>query len=108
VGGKVLIANGVEDHVHMLCSLKPQHAVAEVVKTLKGASSAWFNREAGKGTVHWQDGYGAFTVSLSQKDATYAYIAAQEEHHRTRTFAEEYEAFLVRHGIDFDPRFHLD
>jgi putative transposase len=55
----------------------------------------------------WQDGYAAFTVSQSQRDDVQAYIRSQPEHHRTKTFAEEYRAFLARHRIDYGERYLL-
>ena len=108
LGGKALIINGVSDHVHVLCRLKSTPDVAEVVQALKGGSSAWFNGEAGLGSVHWQQGYGAFTVSWSQRNRVFRYIENQEAHHRKKSFAEEYEEFLHRHGVEFDERFVLD
>lgn len=105
---KALILNGVEDHVHVLCQLRPHHSVSEVIKSLKGSSSAWFNREGPGGVLHWQDGYGAFTVSLSNRDAVYQYIATQEARHRSQTFADEYEGLLRLNEIEYDARFHLD
>lgn len=108
VGGKALIINGVLDHVHVLCRLKSTPDVAEVVQALKGGSSAWFNREAELGSVHWQQGYGAFTVSWSQRDRVFRYIENQEAHHRRMSFEQEYVGFLQRHGVEFDERFVLD
>jgi REP element-mobilizing transposase RayT len=107
-GGKALIVNGVTDHVHLLCRLRSTPDVADVVQAIKGGSSAWFNKEANLGTIHWQEGYGAFTVSWSQRGRVYGYIKNQEEHHRQKTFAEEYEQFLIRHGVEYDRRFFLD
>jgi putative transposase len=107
-GGAALIINGVSDHIHILCRLKSKPDVADVVQAIKGGSSAWFNKEAGMGVLHWQEGYGAFTVSYSQRDRVYGYIEGQKAHHQKQSFAEEYESFLMKHGIDFDRRFFLD
>lgn len=107
-GGKALIINGAADHVHALFHMNSMPDLAEAMKQLKGSSSAWFNREPGLGRLRWQEGYGAFTVSHSQRGKVYKYIKNQEEHHRMKSFAEEYEEFLVKHGIAFDRRFFLD
>jgi REP element-mobilizing transposase RayT len=107
-GGKALIVNGVSDHVHILCRLRSKPDVADVVQAVKGGSSAWFNQEAGLGVLHWQEGYGAFTVSYSQQNRVYRYIQQQEAHHRERSFAEEYEEFLTKNGVEYDRRFFLD
>jgi REP element-mobilizing transposase RayT len=106
--GMALIINGVADHVHVLCRLKSKPDVAEVVQAIKGGSSAWFNKESGLGALHWQEGYGAFTVSYSQRDRVFRYIQNQEAHHRKQSFAEEFEAFLIKHGVEYDRRFFLD
>ncbi len=107
-GGKALIVNGVSDHVHILCRLKSKPDDAEVVQAIKGGSSTWFNKEVGLGRLYWQEGYGAFTVSYSQQERVYEYIKEQESHHRKVTFEEEFEGFLIKHGVEFDRRFFLD
>jgi REP element-mobilizing transposase RayT len=107
-GGFALTVNGVADHVHILCRLRTTPEVATVVQSIKGGSSAWFNAESGMNPIRWQEGYGAFTVSYSQKDRVHRYIENQEVHHRKKTFAEEYEQFLIANGVEFDRRFFLD
>jgi putative transposase len=96
---------GVGDHVHLLIGLKPTHSVAEVVREIKIASSKWVHQEIKMFTFSWQDGYGAFTVSPTGIDGVSKYIANQEEHHRVKTFEEEYREFLLKAGIEFDERF---
>jgi REP element-mobilizing transposase RayT len=96
---------GTADHVHLLIGLKPTHALADVLRTLKGDSSKWIHEELRQNDFAWQEGYGAFTVSKSDVDAVRRYVQDQEEHHRKRTFQEEYRALLERHGIDFDERY---
>ena len=107
-GMKALEVGGVADHVHLLLSIPASIALSKALQLIKGSSSHWmkdtFPNIAG---FAWQDGYGAFTVSQSQLDAVREYIRTQEEHHRTRTFAEEYRAFLERHQVEFDDRFLL-
>ena len=99
---------GVADHVHVLVSLPASLAIAKAVQLIKGGSSHWVRENiAGLSGFAWQDGYGAFTVSESQIEAVRDYIRRQEEHHRARTFAEEYRAFLERHQVVFDERYLL-
>ncbi len=106
--GKALIVNGIEDHVHLLCQLRSTPDLASVVHAIKGGSSAWWNESNPGVPVRWQEGYGAFTVSVSQRNRVHAYIRDQEEHHESKTFSQEYEAMLALNGIEFDSRFHLD
>ena len=80
------------------------HAVSDIVRELKKGSSAWV-RETFDSKFLWQDGYGGFTVGRREIDDVRQYIRNQEEHHRTRTFQEEYVAFLEEEGISCDPKF---
>ena len=101
--------NCVADHVHILCALSKNHALAKVVETVKKASSKWFKTKAPSlETFYWQAGYGAFSVSQSNVEEVRAYIAAQEEHHRRMTFQEEFLAFLKRHRVKYDERYIWD
>jgi putative transposase len=99
------IVGGVEDHVHILAGLRATHRVADVLREIKSSSSRWVHEEISLPTFAWQEGYGAFTVSASQRETVRDYIAGQEEHHRTRTFKEEYLEFLQKSGVVFDPRY---
>ena len=101
---KALIVGGTENHVHALLSLPSDMPLSKAMQLMKGASSRWMNENHAKGFA-WQEGYGAFTVGVSQKDQTIAYIRGQAEHHRKRSFEEEFVAFLNRHGIEYDPRY---
>lgn len=96
---------GVGDHVHLLVSLSPTHRLSDFVRDVKRQSSEWVHKEIGDKTFHWQEGYGAFSVSKSTVEDVLKYIQGQEEHHRTRTFREEYVAFLVKHGVEYDERY---
>ncbi len=102
---KTIAVGGVADHVHLLISLPSTLSVAKAIQLLKGNSSKWiheaFPRLVG---FAWQEGYGAFSISISGVEATAAYIANQKEHHRQRTFQAEFEAILRKHGLDFDQR----
>lgn len=103
---RALAIGGTSDHVHTLLSLPATMNVAKAVQLIKGGSSKWVHD-----TFHehrkfaWQNGYGAFSVSASQLDRTIAYINRQEEHHRKRTFEEEFIAFLDKHGVEYDRRY---
>ncbi|MCD6326566.1 IS200/IS605 family transposase [bacterium] len=85
------------EHVHLLIDLPATHSVDEVVKLLKGSSSRWINaNRLLVGRFRWARGYAEFSVSQSAMKDVIAYIDGQDEHHRVRTFAEEYEAFARR------------
>ena len=102
---KALAIGGVADHVHILVSLPATLSVAKALQLLKGNSSKWIHETFPKlRSSEWQEGYGAFTIGISGVDATTAYIRNQAEHHRTRTFREEFVAMLQRHGLDYDER----
>ncbi len=78
--------------------------LAKAVQLLKGSSSRWMNETHPNGFA-WQEGYGAFTLGVSQKPRTIDYIKRQAEHHLKRSFEEEFLAFLKKHAIDYDPKF---
>jgi REP element-mobilizing transposase RayT len=108
-GGTAVAVGGTADHVHLLVRLHQQTAVADFMRQVKSNSSGWahdtFPDVRG---FWWQGGYGAFTVSLSGLDQVKAYIANQEEHHRTVTFQDEFRDLLIRHGIEFDEKYLWD
>jgi REP element-mobilizing transposase RayT len=107
-GMKALEIGGAADHVHLLLSIPASLAVSKAVQLIKGASSHWLKATfPNMIDFAWQDGYAAFTVSQSQLDDVRAYIRSQPEHHRTKTFVEEYRAFLARHHIEYDERYLL-
>ncbi len=86
-GGKAIIANGMEDHVHLFVSLPPTVALADLMRVLKANSSRWAHEKWPDRTgFGWQQGYGAFSVSRSSNEDVIAYIAHQEEHHRKVSF----------------------
>ena len=99
--GHLIEIGGVEDHIHILAGLSPAIAVSEVIRDVKANSSKWMTDEVGQSDFEWQKGYGGFTVSYDRIDLVGNYIRNQEEHHKTRTFQDEYIDFLQRHGIEF-------
>ena len=101
---KALMVGGTKNHVHILLSLSADMSLAKAMQLIKGASSRWMNETHTKDFA-WQQGYGAFTVGISQKADTIAYIKSQAEHHRKRSFEEEFIAFLRKHHVEYDPRY---
>ena len=102
-GFKALVVGGTENHVHVLLSLPASVPLAKAMQLVKGASSHWMNEKHAKDFA-WQEGYGAFTVGISQKADTIAYIRSQSAHHRKRSFEEEFVAFLKKHNVEYDPQ----
>jgi len=99
--GYMMEIGGVEDHVHILAGMSPSLAVSDVIRDVKASSSKWLTEEANVRDFKWQKGFGAFTVSYDRIEAIRKYIGKQKEHHKTKTFQEEYIDFLQRHGIEF-------
>lgn len=104
-GGVAQCIGGTNDHVHLLIGLRATHRLCDVLEDIKSGSSKWVHEELGKPKFAWQEGYGAFTVSASQFGNVKRYIERQEEHHRRKTFQEEYLEFLKQSGIEFDDRY---
>ena len=106
LGCRLIAAGGTADHVHLLLSLAKNVAVTDLVRTVKAKASGWIHEifPALRGFA-WQTGYGAFTVSYSNLGRVRHYIEEQAEHHRVRSFQEEFLAFLRRHGIEYDERY---
>ena len=105
-GQKSIIVNGVTDHVHVFVGLKPSVALADLVREVKNNSSNFINKKRFvQGRFSWQEGYGAFSYSYSQLDTVYKYILHQEEHHREKTFKEEYLEFLRKFEIEHDEKY---
>lgn len=105
-GFKLLAAGGTDNHVHVLVSLPATLPLAKAIQLLKGGSSKWIN-DSGAAGFAWQEGYGAFSVGVSQLAATIGYINSQTEHHHKRGFEEEFAAFLNKHGIAYDAKYVL-
>jgi len=105
LGGVPEAVGGTADHVHLLVGLRATHCLADVLREIKRSSSQWVHETVGVTEFSWQEGYGAFTVSASGVDSVKQYILKQEEHHRKRTFQEEYVEFLRRSGVEYDERY---
>ena len=104
--GHLIEIGGIEDHLHVLANFPPASSVSDMVRDIKANAARWANRlPENKNRLEWQRGYGVFTVSYSNIAPVRAYILNQREHHRTRTFEEEYTEFLKRHHIEFEARY---
>ena len=104
--GNLIQIGGIEDHLHLLVSLPPTITVSDAVRDIKANASKWINENRNdtrnaSDKFEWQIGYGAFTVSYSHIEIVQSYILDQREHHRTKTFEEEYIELLERHNIKF-------
>ena len=106
LGHKSIIVNGVSDHIHILYGLNPSKSVSDTVHDIKRSSSLFITtNKLGPGRFSWQEGYGGFTYSRSQIENVYNYIDRQEEHHKKKSFREEYILILEKYEIDYDPKF---
>lgn len=104
--GMSIEIGGIEDHIHILANLPPTKAVSDAIREIKSNSSKWCNEINEFNTkFEWQKGYGAFTVSYSQIESVREYIRNQREHHRVKTFEEEYILFLKLHNITFERQY---
>ena len=104
-----ILVGGVEDHVHILARQSRTITQADWAKELKRASSLWIkDRSPSLKDFAWQSGYGIFSVSQSNVEKVTAYIAGQEEHHRTKSFQDEFRAMLKKHGILWDEHYVWD
>ncbi|MBI5215327.1 MAG: IS200/IS605 family transposase [Ignavibacteriae bacterium] len=103
---KPIIVNGMPDHIHAFIGLRPSMAISDLVRDIKNNSSNFINeRKFVRGKFLWQEGYGAFSYSHSHIQNVYEYILNQEEHHRRKTFKEEYIEFMNKFEIPYDERY---
>ena len=103
---QTMIVNGVEDHIHCLISLKPKVSISDLMQSVKAKSSKWINEQKlTSERFEWQEGYGVFSYSRSHVDNVYRYIENQEEHHKKRSFKDEYVDFLEKFGVPYDEQF---
>ncbi len=105
---KLIAINGMSNHIHVFVGYKPHQLIPELLQDIKGGSSTWINKKVfRRGKFGWQAGYAAFSYSHSQIDSVVKYIMNQEEHHKKKTFREEYIALLQRFNIEYDERYIL-
>lgn len=105
---KLFRINGMEDHIHIFSDLHPTVCLSDYIKDIKVASNLWM-KDSGmfpdfKG---WQEGYGAFTYSIKQKDIIINYIKNQKAHHKAENFIDEFKRLLIQNGIEFDEKYLL-
>ncbi len=103
-----IVIGGVEDHVHALFALSKNHPLKKIVEEVKKGSSKWMKREADIVGFYWQNGYAAFSVSVSNVDAVKRYIQSQEAHHRKMTLQDELRELFMRHQVEYDERYVWD
>jgi putative transposase len=102
----ILAVGGWKDHVHVFAGIPPNLSVADFVQKVKANSSKWINEQKlVNGKFQWQDGYGAFSYSRSQRDDVINYIMRQEEHHKIKSFKEEYLDFLKKFEVEYNPEY---
>jgi REP-associated tyrosine transposase len=107
-GHKLIAINGIPNHLHVFVGYKPHQLIPELLQDIKGSSSAWINeRKLTSSKFRWQEGYGAFSYSHSQIDRVVKYIINQEQHHKKKTFRDEYVELLKRYNVSFDERYVL-
>jgi REP element-mobilizing transposase RayT len=106
LGSPVLKVGGYVDHIHLLCMLSRKMALMTLVQKIKANSSKWMKTNDERlHNFYWQDGYGAFSVNPKQVDVVIQYISNQHEHHRTRSFQDEYRQFLKQYKVEYDERY---
>jgi len=106
---KSIIVNGVADHIHCFIGLKPSMSIPDLIRDVKNNSSKFINEKGYlKSKFQWQEGFGVFSYSHSQIDQVYNYILNQEEHHRKKTFKDEYIELLNKFEIEYKPEYLFD
>ena len=105
LGGHPHAVGGVADHVHVAAGLKPTHCLSDVMRELKSEASRWLHEEMKLAGFAWQEGYGAFTFGAQDLEKVRAYVLHQPEHHRLKTFQEEYVEMLKRGLVEYDDRY---
>lgn len=102
------IINGVEDHIHIITHIHPTISLSSLIKDIKVASSLHIKeKNLFLDFKSWQEGYGAFTYSIKEKDRLIEYVKNQEEHHKIKAFKDEFIELLNEHGIEFDEKYLL-
>lgn len=102
---KMIAINGVQDHLHLLIGLNTHQSLSELVREVKKASSVFIKDKGYSKRFYWQSGYGAFSCSRSALEQVATYIERQKEHHKAKSFREEYRAFLKKYEVNYDERY---
>jgi REP element-mobilizing transposase RayT len=105
-GHKMLACNGMPDHVHLFINMQPNQSISKLVQQIKGSSSKWINEQNFiVGKFNWQSGFGAFSYAKSQIDSVVKYIINQENHHKKKTFKNEYLEMLKAFDVKYNEQF---
>lgn len=108
-GHKLIAINGVSNHLHIAIGYKPHQLIPDLLQDIKANSSKWINEKRFiKGKFNWQAGYGAFSFSHSQLDSVVKYINNQEQHHKKKTFNDEYVDMLIKYNVTFNENYILN
>ena len=103
---KMIIISGMPDHLHIVIGMRPIQSLSDLMQDIKGNSSKWINNnKLSTGKFTWQEGYGAFSYNKSQLPKLIDYVKNQDEHHKKKTFSEEYKGFLKAFEVEFDERY---
>ena len=106
---KTIQVGGYTDHIHILCLLSKRIALVKLMEEIKSNSSKWMKTKGDEyKDFYWQDGYGAFSVNPSEVDTVVNYITNQHEHHRKKTFQDEYRVFLKKYNVEYDEHYVWD
>jgi len=107
-GHKSLAIDGMPDHIHVFFGMKPTESLSDLIRDIKANSSGFINdKKWFRGKFHWQEGFGGFSYSHSQLDNVVNYIKNQKEHHKKKSFREEYLSFLKEYDIHYDEKYVL-
>ena len=105
-GQKMLAINGIPNHIHFLIGMKPSCCLSDLVREIKKSSNEFINdSKLPKFKFSWQEGFGAFSYSHSQLDSVITYVMNQKEHHKKKTFKEEYTDFLKQFNVEYDEQY---
>jgi putative transposase len=105
---KLYRINSMPDHIHIFSDLHPTVCLSDFIKDIKVASNIWMKQSGYFASFNgWQDGYGAFTYSIREKDMIINYIKNQKQHHQSEPFLEEYKRLLIENGVEFDEKYLL-
>jgi putative transposase len=108
-GQKMLAVNGTQNHIHIFVGIKPDCRISDLVREIKKSSDTYVKENKfTRFPFRWQEGFGAFSYADSQLDVVSKYVLNQKEHHKKKTFQEEYAAFLEKFKVDYDPQYLFD
>lgn len=108
-GQKMLGINGMPDHIHILIGMKPSCCLSDLVREIKKSTNELIKeRKLSKFKFNWQEGYGAFSHNHSDLNKVLVYIKNQKEHHKKRTFKQEFIEFLNKFEVDYKPEYLFD